>query len=131
MPFNVSRTAQFYDIEVMKYGVSLDGVPVKHGVLDATDSASWTVSAGVRNVVPAGTILKLSATNTNQLVKYNGTGTIWGILGHSTDLLAQSTSGDEPVPVYYHNVVFATKAIVGFTQYASALISTLDTCKWE
>lgn len=131
MPFNVRRSAQFYDIEVLKYGVSNDGTPVRHGVLDATDVASWPIDESERNVVPAGTILKLSTTNPTQHVKYNGSGSIVGILGHSTDLLAQATAGDEPVPIYYHLAVFATRSIVGFTQYASALISTLNTCKFE
>lgn len=131
MPFNYSRSAQFFDKEVLKYGVGLDGVPVKSVVLDATDVGSWPYVPDTRNVVPAGTILKLSATNTKQYVKYNGTGTIAGILARPVDLIAQATAADEPAPMFFHNVVFATKAIVGFTQFASALISTLNTCKWE
>lgn len=131
MPFNVSRSANFADYEVLKYGVSLDGVPVKSAVLDATDTGTLVWDANVRNIVPAGTILKVSSTNSNMVVKYNGTGTIYGILAHSTDIAAQSTGAAEPVPVYYHNAIFATKAIVGFTQYASALSSTLNTCKFE
>jgi hypothetical protein len=130
MPFNYSRSAQFYDKEVLKYGVGLDGVAVKHVVLDATD-AGWGITGDTRNVAPAGTILKLSATNPTQVVKYNGTGTVHGILARPVDLLAQATAADEPAPAFYHMVVFATSAIVGFTQYASALISTLNTCKWE
>lgn len=131
MPFGVSRSAQFFDKEVLKYGVGLDGVPVKHVVLDATDVASWPIVGDTRNVVPAGTILKLSATNGTQYVKYDGTGTIAGILARPVDLLAQSTAADEPAPAFYHMVVFATKSIVGFTAYASALVSSLTTCKFE
>lgn len=131
MPFNISRSAQFYDKEVLKYGTNLDNVPVKHVVLDLTDSASWPYVPDTRNVVPAGTILKLSSTNANQAVKYNGSGTIIGILSRPIDFLANATAADEPAPAFYHQVVFATKAIVGFTQYASAVISTLNTCKFE
>ena len=131
MPFNISRSANFPDKEVLKYGVSLDGVPVKSAVLDASDVGTLVWDANVRNIVPAGTILKQSATNPNMVVKYNGTGTIYGILAHSTDIAAQATNASEPVPVYYHNAIFATKAIVGFTQYASALGNTLLTCKFE
>lgn len=131
MPFNVSRSANFADIEVLKYGVSLDGVPVKSAVLDATDIATVGWSETKRNIVPAGTILKLSSTNTSQVVKYNGSGTIYGILAHSTDILANATSGQEPIPVYFHNAIFATKSIVDYTIYASALASTLTTCRFE
>ncbi len=130
MPFVYSRSAQFYDKEVLKYGTGLDGVAVKHVVLDATD-AGWTFAADSRNVAPAGTILRLSATNTTQYVRYQGTGTIAGVLARPVDLLAQVTAADEPAPAFYHMVVFATKSIVGFTQYASALVSTLNTCKFE
>ena len=131
MPFNVGRSAQFFDKEVLKYGVGLDGVPVKSVVLDATDIASWPYVADTRNVAPAGTILKLSSTNTSQYVKYNGSGTIAGVLARPVDLIAQATAADEPAPMFFHNVVFATRAIVGFTQFASALVSTLTTCKFE
>lgn len=131
MPFGVSRSAQFFDKEVLKYGVGLDGVPVKSVVLDATDVASWPILGDTRNVAPAGTILKLSATNVTQYVKYAGTGTIAGILARPVDLLAQTTAADEPAPMFFHNVIFATKAIVGFTTFASALVSTLTMCKFE
>lgn len=131
MPFNVSRTANFADIEVLKYGSSTDGIPVKSAVIDASDIPTIAWAETKRNIVPAGTILKLSTTNPNQVVKYNGSGSIYGILAHSTDFLANSTAGQEPVPVYFHLAVFATKSIVDYTLYASALVSTLGTCKFE
>lgn len=110
----------------------MDGVPVKSAVLDATDLGTFTWSDSVRNIIPAGTLLKLSATNTNQVVKYNGTGTIYGVLAHSTDILAQSTAGQEAVPVYFHNAIFATEAIVGYTLYATLLgVTQLTSCRFE
>jgi hypothetical protein len=132
MPWNISRSAQFLEREILKLS---DGSELaKSVVLDATDVASWPMDTTIppgRTVVPAGTILKLSATNTTQYVKYQGTGRIEGILAHSVELLANATAGDEPAPMYWHTAVFATPAIVGFTQYASALVSTLTTCKFE
>ena len=76
-------------------------------------------------------ILKLSATNTDKYVAYNGTGTIQGVLLHGVDMAARSTAANEPAPMIYHTAVFATAAIVGFTNYASALVSSLSTCKFE
>lgn len=128
MAFNLSRSAQFYDKEVLKY--AQDGLVVKSVVIDATNVAQST-SADTRTVMPAGTILKVSATNTTQYVEYNGSGTIAGILAHPVDLLARATGADEPAPMMWHEAVFATSAIVGFTAYASACISTLNTCKFE
>jgi hypothetical protein len=128
MPWNVSRSAQFYDKEVLKFPPGLDAI--KSVVLDATNV---TVTADTRNVLPAGTILAKSATNTNQYVAYTGGAakTIKGILARPVDILAQATNSDEPAPMFYHLCVFATSAIVGFTQYASALVADLNTCKFE
>lgn len=128
MPFNISRSSQFFDKEVLKYPSV--GLITKSVVLDATN-VPQNANPDIRTVVPAGTILKLSATNTTQYVSYNGTGTIAGILSRPVDLLAQATGADEPAPMFFHEAVFATVQIVGFTQYASALVSTLTTCKFE
>jgi hypothetical protein len=127
MAFNISRTASFYDKEVLKFPTGLDAI--KSVVLDATTFAVTTT--GDRYVVPAGTILKLSATNSKRYAEYDGTGTIKGILARPVDLLARATAGNEPAPMFYHQCVFATDAIVGFTNYASALVSSLTTCKFE
>lgn len=132
MPFNIERSAQFYDKEVLKFPTGLDAI--KSVVIDATMFAQSTSEE--RTVVEAGTILMLSATNPKQYVKYDGTagaGTIKGILAHSVDLLARATGADEPAPMFYHQCVFATEGIVGFTNYASALLSStaLSTCKFE
>lgn len=128
MPFNISRSAQFYDKEILKYPAGLDAQ--KSVVLDAT-MFERNVDPEQRTVVPAGTILKLSATNDNRYVAYDGSGTIAGILARPIDLLARATAGNEPANAFFHNCVFATTQIVGFTSYASALVSTLKTCLFE
>jgi hypothetical protein len=127
MPFNYKKTASWVDKEVLKYPAGLDAI--KSAVLDATNFVVSDPSA--RTVVPAGTIMKLSSTNTTQYVEYNGSGTIKGILRKPIDLVAAVTEGDAPAALYFHGCVFATSAIVGFTQYASALVNDLKTCKFE
>lgn len=124
MPFNVKQSASGVEKEILRFPVGLHAV--KSVVLDATD-VGWGIAAGVRNVAPAGTILRLSATNPNQYVKYTGgaAGTIRGVLGRPIDLAAQATAGDEPAPMFFFGCVFATDAIVGFTQFASALVNDL------
>ena len=118
----ITRSAAWNEKEILKFPEGLHAI--KSVVLDATDFAV-TQLATSRYVVPAGTILKLSATNTSQYVEYKGTGKIEGILGRPMDLLAQATAGDTSAPMFYHNCVFATTAIVGFTLYASALVADL------
>lgn len=128
MPWNVSRTAQFYDKEVLKFPAGLDAI--KSVVLNA-NFFSQTTDRDARTVVPAGTILKLSATNNKTVVEYNGSGTVLGILARPVDLIAAATAANEPSPMFFHQCVFATSAIVGFTNYASAAVNTLSTCKFE
>lgn len=120
MPFNYELSAQWVDKEVLKFPAGLDAI--KSVVIDATNVA---VTAGARNIMPAGTILKLSATNTKKYVAYDGTGTIKGILRRPVDIVARVTEGDAPAAMYFFGCVFATSAIVGFTQYASALVADL------
>lgn len=131
MPFRVTRSQSFPDQkEILKYPVGLNAT--KSVVLDAGRFTVNTENNSVRVVVPAGTILKLNSTgNTNQYEEYQGSGTIQGILAHDVDLAASSTEGSEPVPMYWFGCVFATTAIVNFTNYASALVSALPTCEWE
>lgn len=134
MPFNVIRSAAFYDIEVLKYPQL--NLVVKSAVLDA-NFVTPNPDYSQRTVVPAGTILSVSATNSKTVVPYAGSGTIFGVLSHSTDILFGSnvstyaTAAQEAVPVLYHEAVFATAKIVNFSAYASALISTLKTCLFE
>ena len=128
MPWNVTRTVTRADEkEILKFPVGLHAV--KSVVLDGN---TFTMNSdGSRTLIPAGTVLKLSASNPNMYQAYTGSGTIQGILAHDVDLAAQSTAGSEPAPMFFHGCVFATTAIVGFTTYASALVTAMPTCKFE
>lgn len=121
MPFNYQKSSVWTDREVLKFATGLEAI--KSVVIDATNVVVSDPS--VRTVMPAGTILKFSSTNTKQYVEYNGSGTIKGILRRPVDIVARVTEGDAPAAMYYFNCVFATTAIVGFTLYASALVADL------
>jgi hypothetical protein len=125
MPFNYSRSTGWTEVEVLKYPSGLDAI--KSVVIDATNFGTSISTTGLRSYIPAGTILKLSLTNTNQYVAYNGAGTIKGILRRPFDLVAAVTEGDGAAAMLFHNCVFATTAIQSFTQYASALVADLGT----
>lgn len=129
MPFNASRTGSFYEKEVLKY--SLGAEVLRSYVLDSV-GASIAADSSSRYVWPAGTILKLNGDSNNKVIPYNGSGTIVGILESPAELVATgATSSDTAVATFSHNAVFSTTKIVGFTLYASALISSLPTCRWE
>jgi hypothetical protein len=127
--FKITRTTSTPDQkEILKFPTGLDAV--KSVVLDA--QRFTFADDGLRHIVPAGTILKLNATGvTTQYEEYAGSGTIQGILAHDVDIAASTTAGAEPAPMFFHGCIFATTAIVGFTQYASALVTALPTCKFE
>jgi hypothetical protein len=129
MPFNIKKTHSWTDKELLKFPTGLHAI--KSIVLDGMDFVTTATVDDSRYFVPAGTILKQSLTNTDKHVEYKGTGTISGILARPTDMLAGATAGSEPAPMFFHECVFATSAIVGFTNYASALVNDLKTCKFE
>ena len=131
MAFNISRSAQFADKEILKYGQP--NLLAKSVVLDAN---AFTQATGkdARTIVPAGTILMLSATYNKRYVEYTGGAAraIKGILKRAVELMAGSTAASEPAAAYFHNAVFATTQIVGFTLFASALVNDLGpSCKFE
>ncbi len=129
MPFGTTKTASYSDREILKYAAQLG--PRKSVVLDAKNWPTDPEATSSRYVVPAGTILKHSVTNPEAMVPYNGSGTIRGILAAPIDLVARATSAMEPAAMFFHAVVFATAGIQSFTNYASAVVSTLNTCKFE
>jgi hypothetical protein len=129
MPFNIRKSSDWTDKEILKYAAGLN--EIKSVVLDGTDFASTATVDNSRYFVPAGTILTQSVTNTDKHVAYKGSGKIAGILGRPVDMLAGTTSGSEPAPMFYAHCVFVTSAIVGFTNYASGLVSDLPTCLFE
>ena len=129
MPFGTTKNATYSDKEILKYAAQLG--PRKSVVLDAKNWPTDPEATTSRYVVPAGTILKFSVTNPKAMVPYDGSGSVKGILAAPIDLVARATSAEEPAAMYFHAVVFATSALVGFTNYASAVVSTLNTCKFE
>lgn len=129
MPFGTTKSASYADKEILKYAAQLG--PRASIVLDAKNWPTDPEATTDRFVVPAGTILKHSVTNAKAMVPYDGSGVVSGILAAPIDLVARATSAEEPASMYFHAVVFATSALVGFTNYASAVVSTLDTCKFR
>lgn len=129
MPWNVTRSAEFLEKEILKFGEPGLGA-IKSIVLDA-GYFPMPANRDDRNVVPAGTILRKSPVAPTKYVAYTGTGTIEGILFHSVEIITNATAGDEAAPMVYHECVFATAAIVNFTTHAAALVTALPTCKFE
>jgi hypothetical protein len=123
MPYNVSKSASKASKTVLRFAQI--GAPRLNVVLDANDATAFPAPTdGSRFIVPAGTILK-NSTVSGKVTKYNGSGTIIGILIEPVDLVANSTGSYEPAGAFWSQVVFATEKIVDFTSYISALVNDL------
>jgi len=134
MPANYKKTASINQVEILRFPTGLHAI--KSVVLDAMDATAFPVPTdGSRFLVPAGTILTLSASpapaGRKLYTKYAGAGAVQGILGHSVDMVANASEANEAAPMFFANCVFATEAIVGFTVYASALMNDLKTCLFQ
>jgi len=123
-PSNVVQQAQYTEKEILKFPVGLHAK--KSVVLDG--NAFAVPATGDRYFVPVGTILKRVG---DKHIAYDGTGVPAGILARNVDLLVQATAGSEPAPMFFFGCIFATQAIVSFTQYQSALAVGLPSCRWE
>jgi len=130
----VERSWAHHDKEILKYGVSLDGVPRKSVVLDATAFPAPTPPNQV-TWVEAGTVLMKTADG-KHMKPYDGVAaaTIEGILYNSVAIWVNTTAGMEPAAMLYRDVVFATASIVNFTAFAADLLAEsgpMANCGWE
>jgi hypothetical protein len=128
MPWNYGISAQFYDINPLKY---TSGNELAKAVVIDANQITLNADPNQRTVVSAGTIMKISPGNAKQVMPYNSSGTIVGILKRSVDISTNATKGNEPAAVYWHGAIFATQFVVGFTAYSAALITALPGCKFE
>lgn len=130
MAFNSTRSGSFNNKEVLKY-TSGQEILTSY-VLDAITASTISADSLGRYIVPAGT--PMAKTPTGKVFPYQGAPTtdIVGILSRPTELVSlTATSSYTPVALFSDYSVFATTQIVGFTTYASALISQLRSCAWK
>ena len=99
-------------------------VVVSDGV---TAAASGSLYAGRRYLVQ-GTILEAKGDGTYK--KFDGTGTIAGILFDTVEFADGSTASNEPVAMLRRNVSFNSANIVDFATHEADLIADLSTCEF-
>jgi hypothetical protein len=141
MPWNVERTAQLFQKEILRSAAGLDDI--KSMVLDATKVDEYPTSSG-RYVLEAGHVLaKITGSDKVQPVAMNSGGgsggggayaaaDIVGILGHTVEIWkgddAIDAKSDEPIPVLHHDCDFDTTQLVGYTGNETAVKDALKTC---
>ena len=131
MPFGVDTNWQRQALpkpEIVSY--PLETTVIDSVVLLATgvsEAASGSVYAGRRYLVQ-GTILEAVGDGTYK--KYDGTGTIAGILFDTVEFADGSTASNEPVAMLRRNVSFNSANIVDFATHEADLIADLSTCEF-
>lgn len=131
MPFGVTNNWQRQALpkpEIVAYPIDttvIDSVVVvSDGV---TAAASGSPYAGRRYLVQ-GTILEAKGDGTYK--KFDGTGTIAGILFDTVEFADGTSASNEPVAMLRRNVSFKSANIVDFATHEAALEAALDTCEF-
>ena len=131
MPFGVDTNWQRQALpkpEIVSY--PLETTVIDSVVLSAegvSEAASGSVYAGRRYLVQ-GTILEAIGDGTYK--KYDGTGTIAGILFDTVEFADGSEASNEPVAMLRRNVSFNSANIVDFATHEADLIADLSTCEF-
>ena len=131
MPFGVDTNWQRQALpkpEIVSY--PLETTVIDSVVLSAegvSEAASGSVYAGRRYLVQ-GTILEAIGDGTYK--KYDGTGTIAGILFDTVEFADGSEASNEPVAMLRRNVSFNSANIVDFETHEADLIADLSTCEF-
>lgn len=128
MPKGTSRS-RVGENEVLLFAAGLDAI--KNVVVNASVPAD----ANGRRKLIAGTVLKkapgVGPDGVDQYVKYNGTGTVEGILALDVEFIDGSSNNDTPRGMFYHGCVFRISQIVDWSTSGDAARSALTTCKFE
>ncbi len=131
MASNIRITVPFYDVQCLKYTA---GDELAKSVVIDPAGVTFSTDPNVRTVVLAGTILAHASVGSKMCVPYTGSGTIVGVLKRTLNVIAGAATTSyaaEAGAAYWHNAIFATSAIVGFTQYGAALATALPSCRFE
>lgn len=128
----ISHTTQLGESEPLAFATGLDAI--KNITLDASLVPADPANDN-RKILKAGTLLRKSAgvsvTGKDQMVRYQGTGLIEGVLAKDVEFVDGTTDADTAAGMFYHGCVFRASKIVDYSLYGNAAISTLNTCKFE
>lgn len=133
MAWNVSRGSNTVKKEILKFPAGLDAQ--ESVVLQASGAptlASAVVGYADQKGYLAGTILKLVNPGVdNRVTKYNGSGTIVGILADNVFFDGETTAYDKPINAFVHGCVFDKDKIIDFVTHETNLKAALFTCRFD
>lgn len=128
----LTHTVKTGESEPLAFATGLDAI--KNITLDASLIPADSTNDN-RRILLAGTLLTKSAgvspTGKDQMVRYQGTGKIEGVLAKDTEFVNGTNDADQAAGMFYHGCVFRATQIVDYSLYGLVAASTLNTCKFE
>lgn len=146
MAFNISRTAVFYEKEILVYptgmeaarNIVIDGTKVPK-VLDADGNPRYVVEAGTLIVKIEASTKVAPALVTNEEGKKAAkesegveAANIIGIMHHTIEFFGNANSHyDEAGAVFFHGCIFDTTKLLGYTKNIAAVKAALPNCIFQ
>ncbi len=130
MAWNKTRTATFFDKEILKY---FGGSEVTKNVV--IDSTSITPLGDGRVLLEAGQVLSWVGAINGKVRPADGDDAqaeIAGILTHTVEFFYPNSDSktDEPAAVYFVDAHFSIPKLVGYTPIAAAVKAALPSCRF-
>lgn len=131
----VSRTTKTVEKEILKFPAGLDAIEsvvLSAGASGVSELPSATVGYEGKLGLLAGTILKkITGDGQNRYARYDGSGTIAGVLGDNIYFYDATDASDRGADMLFHGVVFDKEKIIDYNAFAGDLATALFTCRFE
>lgn len=134
MPWQVARSVNTVDKEILKFPAGLDAVESVVLQASTVSALASTVTGVVGKLgLRAGTILtKIPGDSKGRYRKYSGAPSevVEGILGDNKFFYDQTDKSDEPADMLFHGCVFDASKIVDWGTYEVQVRAALNTCRF-
>ncbi len=133
MPWQVARSVNTVDKEILKFPAGLDAVESVVLQASTVSALASTVTVVGKLGLRAGTILtKIPGDSKGRYRKYSGSlgEVVEGILGDNKFFYDNTDKSDEPADMLFHGCVFDASKIVDWGSHEAAVRAALNTCRF-
>jgi hypothetical protein len=134
MPWGISRSAVFYEKEILVYPTGMEAA--RNIVIDGTKVPKVTDADGnPRYVVEAGTVIvKIEGSQKVKPAPEEGVvaADVIGIMHHTIEFFGNASSKyDEAGAVFFFGCIFDTTKLVNYTKNAAEVKKALTSCQFQ